>query len=49
MIWVQDTSSDLLNQLRNKAEEIERFYLVLDENNDINNTAQLLIIMQGIT
>jgi hypothetical protein len=46
---VEDISSDLLNQLRNKAKEFESFCLVLDENNDTSDTAQLLIVIQGIT
>jgi hypothetical protein len=38
-----------LNQLRNKAKGIESFCLALNESNDISDTAQLLIIVRGVT
>jgi len=46
---IEDISSDLRNQLRNKAKEFESFCLALDESNDTNETSQLLIIIRGIT
>jgi hypothetical protein len=46
---VEDISSDLLNQLRNKSKEFESFCLALDESNDTKNSAQLLIVIQSIT
>jgi hypothetical protein len=46
---MEDISSDLRSQLRNKTKEFESFCLALDESNVTNETSQLLIIIRGIT
>jgi hypothetical protein len=40
---VEDNSSGLVNQLRNKAKGFESICLALDEGNDTSDTAQLLL------
>jgi len=42
-----DVSSDLLNQIRNKAKKFESSSVVLDESN--RDTAQSLNVIRGIT
>jgi hypothetical protein len=46
---IEDISSDLNNQLRNKGKEFESFCLALDESNDTSDTAQSLTVVPGIT
>jgi hypothetical protein len=46
---VENISTDLLKQLRNKANAFERFCLALHESNFTSETAQLLIASQGVT
>jgi hypothetical protein len=48
-VLAEHISMDLLNQLRNKAKQFESFCLSPGESNNTSYTAQLLIIIQGIT
>jgi hypothetical protein len=42
-------SWDLLNGLRNKAEEFESFRLALDGSNDTSSAARVFVVIRGIT
>jgi hypothetical protein len=44
---LDDTCSDLRNQLQNKAKEFESFGLAMDKSNDTGDIAQLLIVIRG--
>jgi hypothetical protein len=45
MQFVEDISSDLLNQLRSKGKEFERPCLALDESHDTSDTVQFFIVI----
>jgi hypothetical protein len=46
MARVEDISSDILSELRNKAKRLQMFCSALNESNDTSDTAQLLIFTQ---
>jgi hypothetical protein len=42
------TSSNLNDQLKQKASEFSRYSLATDESTDLKDTAQVLIFIQGV-
>lgn len=44
----EDLGNNLCQQLQEKAQIFEWFYLAIDESNDVSDTAQLLIFVRGI-
>jgi hypothetical protein len=47
--WVEDSGSDLCNQLRSNSNEFESICLAQNNSNDTSDTAELWIVIQGIT